>query len=95
MNELEEKILQIIRDVYKKEYIGKIKVTKLQDQDSYILRLYMNYYDFAPIIIAADVKNAEDFLEFVRKELSSRQLIQAKFFKVVRADDQRRNCGKN
>lgn len=91
MNDLEEKILQMICDIYKKEYIGRIKVTKLEDQDTYILRLYLNQYDFAPIVLAADM-NAEDFLEFVRKELSSRQLIQAKFFKIVKADDKRRNC---
>lgn len=92
MNDLEKAILDMIQEIYKRKFIGRIKVTKIKDQESYILRLYVHQYD--PIVIAADM-NAEDFLNFVRKELVSRQLIKSEFFNVVKADDKGRTCIKN
>ena len=81
MNELELQVLQIIRDVYEKEYVGKLKVT--QTENGYILRLYLNKPDNMPILIAADL-NAEDFLKYVRQELKSRQLQKINFYKGVK-----------
>ncbi len=94
MNELEQTILDMIEQIYKKKYIGKLKVTKIVDQDSYILKLYMGNNEFPPIELATD-GTVEDFLNFVRKELVSRQLIRNKFFKVVRADDLGGTCTKD
>mgnify|MGYP006872977366 CR=1 FL=1 len=94
MNDLEKAVLDIIEEVYKKKYIGNIKVTKIADQESYILKLYMGNNEFPPIQLAAD-GTVEDFLNFVRKELVSRQLIRNKFFKVVKYDDLGGTCRKN
>ena len=90
MNDLEKAVLDIIEEIYKKKFIGKLKVLKLKDVESYTLKLYVHQYD--PIVISADCKDAEDFLNFVRQELKSRQLIKANYFNVIKADDKRSTC---
>ena len=92
MNDLEEKILQIICEVYKKQYIGKLEVKKIRN--GYSLYLYLDK-EFAPLQMAADAETAEDFLEFVRKELVSRQLIKAKYLKPVKLNDIEGTCSKD
>lgn len=91
MNDLEKAILQIICEVYKKQYIGDLKVKKIPN--GYSLYLYLGK-EFSPIEMAADL-SAEDFLKFVRQELVSRQLIKAKYLKPIKINDERGTCSKD
>ena len=91
MNHLEEQILCIIRNRYKREYTGGIKVTKLLS--GYKLVLDLGIPDKRVIQIAADVDSEEDFLKYVEQELISRQLAKVQFFRGVvnyPEDDQRK-----
>jgi hypothetical protein len=69
MNYLEEAILQIIEEVYKKKYVGEIRVTKWGN--GYKLMLGLNNPDVHPLVISADLSDT-DFLDFIKKELISR-----------------------
>ena len=69
--ELEQVIRGCIRDIYKKEYIGKIEIIKL-NPIGYSVKLGMaNPYQ--PIVIYAEL-NDKDFIQFFKKELKSRHL---------------------
>lgn len=90
MNHLEEQILCLIRNRYKRNYTGGIKVTRLTS--GYKLVLDLGIPDKRAIQIAADVSSEDEFLKFVEQELISRQLEKVKFFRGVvnyPEDDQR------
>lgn len=90
MNHLEEQILCIIKNRYKRNYTGGIKVTKLVS--GYKLVLDLGIPDKRTIQIAADANSEDEFLKFVEQELISRQLEKVKFFRGVvnyPEDDQR------
>ena len=90
MNHLEEQILCLIRNRYKCNYTGGIKVTRLLS--GYKLVLDLGIPDKRTIQIAADVSSEDEFLKFVEQELISRQLEKVKFFRGVvnyPEDDQR------
>lgn len=95
MNELEQKILDIIEKKYKKKYIGDIKVTRINNC-GYKLLLYLGNFDKPLLQISADIDNAEDFLKFIEQELISRQLIKVQWFKGIKIypEDEKRgfNC---
>lgn len=67
--ELEQVIRDYIRDIYKKEYIGKIKIEAL-DSTGYCVKLGMDTPE-QPITIYAELDD-EAFLKFIKKELRSR-----------------------
>lgn len=81
MNHLEKAILDIIEKRYKRKYVGGIYVTKLLS--GYKLVLDLGNPDKRLIQISADCESEEDFLKFIEKELVSRQLIKAQFFRGV------------
>lgn len=73
--ELEQAVLSIIRELYCKEYISKLKVTELIDNEEhigYILELALNNA-FKPLSIIVDGSEL-DFLKRIRKELQNRRL---------------------
>lgn len=73
--ELEQAILTIIKEVYCANYISKLKVTELTDNDTcigYTLQLSMNNIN-KPIFINIE-GDEKAFLKAVRKELSLRHL---------------------
>lgn len=86
MNHLEEKILCIIENKYKRKYVGGIKVTKLLS-GGYKLVLDLGNPDKKLIQISADISSEEDFLKFIEQELVSRQLERVQFFKGVKVHD--------
>ena len=86
MNHLEEKILCIIENRYKRKYVGGIKVTKLQS-GGYKLVLDLGNPDKRVIQISADLPSEEDFLKFIEQELISRQLERVQFFRGVKIHD--------
>ena len=98
MNEMEKAIFDIIRNKYKREYTGNIKVTKLGlGGTGYKAVIDLDNPDKPMIQIAADL-NAEDFLKFVEQELVSRQLHRVKYYrgiKIYPEDEERRTCQQN
>lgn len=84
MNAMEQKVLDLIKKYYKKEYIGGLKVTEL-GIGGYRLILDLGIPDKRPISIAAEL-NAEDFIKFIEKELIARQLQKVQFFRGIKTD---------
>lgn len=69
--ELEQVILDKLRAIYNAEYIGKLKVRKL-DPIGYEIRLGMNTPE-CPDIIYAELED-QDFLNFLDEELKHRRI---------------------
>lgn len=67
---MEEKILELIRKVYNRNYVGKLKVNKLPN--GYQVILGLNNID-KPLTISADLED-DDFLKFFEQELRDRHL---------------------
>lgn len=81
--ELEQVIHEYLRDIYKSQYIGKLKVSKLKPQ-GYEIRLGMNTPE-CPYIIYAELDDSS-FLKFLYNELRSRKLdrvFYGKLFKTM------------
>ena len=96
MNYLEKQILDIIEKRYKRKYVGGITVTKLVS--GYKLVLDLGNPDKRVIQISADCESEEDFLNYIEKELVSRQLHKIQFFRGVKIypeDVERRTCQEN
>lgn len=96
MNEIELAILDLIEKRYKKKYIGGLSVTRLKN--GYKLALSLGNSDIHPIVIAAEINDAKDFLKFVEQELISRQLIKVQYFtgfKYEPEDVERNSCKEN
>lgn len=68
--ELEQLTLEYIRDIYKKEYIGKIEVQKL-DPIGYSIRLGM-ITPLAPLVICGMLDD-EAFLKFLKEEIRAKK----------------------
>ena len=81
MNHLEKNILDIIEKRYKRKYVGGIKVQKLIS--GYRLTLDMGNPDKGGIKISVDTDSEEDFLNYIEKELISRQLQKVQFFRGI------------
>lgn len=67
--ELEQVILDYIRDFYKKEYVGKINITKLEPIGYYI-KIGMGT-PYQPVVIYAELDD-DQFLKFIKQELKHR-----------------------
>lgn len=68
--ELEQVIREYILDIYKKEYIGKIKIEKL-DPMGYCIYLGLSMIE-RPLVIYAELDDKQ-FLKFLRKELTDKR----------------------
>lgn len=68
--ELEQVIREYIRDIYKKEYIGKLWIQKLNPKGYYI-KLGLNTPD-QPLVIYGEMED-EDFLKFLKRELKDKR----------------------
>lgn len=69
--ELEQVIRCCIRDIYKKEYIGKLEIFKL-NPIGYSVKLGMAT-QYQPIVIYAELQDKE-FIQFFKQELKNRHL---------------------
>lgn len=83
--ELEQAILELIRTIYCKEYIGRLQVIELFNYDKehlgYLLKLGLNK-DEKPLTIAWE--GAEDkYLVFLEKELKRLNLSHTKYFTAI------------
>jgi hypothetical protein len=79
--ELVNEILDFIKIQYKANYIGVIKVTKADG--IYTLSIGIPNYKF-PTLLSGNFENDEDFLEYIKKELSSRNYMRVYFYEVRR-----------
>lgn len=77
MEELKQKLIQIIQEVYRKIYIGKLQVERLNPV-GLVVKLGLNI-DEKPITIAADLED-EPFLDFFRREVREKRLNETKYF---------------
>ena len=81
MNHLEKAIYEMIEKHYERKYVGKIKVTRLENGYNMVM-------DFcnpdAPLLqIAADIEDETEFLKFIEQELISRQLQRGQWYKGI------------
>lgn len=70
-----------MRDIYKAEYIGKIRIEDL-DPVGYKVSFYLDNSEY-PLVIIADLPDKE-FLPFIREELRSRKLVKTKYFSTTK-----------
>lgn len=68
--ELKQLILNILKDLYKADYIGKLQVTK--ECNGFLIKLGMNVPEY-PIIIYTEL-TGDKLLKFLKKELRDRNL---------------------
>lgn len=79
--ELEQKILDYIKTIYNAEYIGLLKVKKLNP--GYQLTIGLPSYMF-PTTISSDHTTDEDFLNYIYEEVRVRNYLRVEFYKVIR-----------
>jgi hypothetical protein len=79
--ELNQAIRDYMRQIYRAEFIGDIKVDKL-DPEGYKVSFYLNRTE-NPLIIMSDLEG-DDFLKFIQKELRIRRLNGTKYFKATK-----------
>lgn len=85
MNGLSQDVLQLIEKIYCKKYTGRLEViyNKQEEKpDEYILHLYPHLQLRAPLCMAFQCNNDEEFLAKVEQELKSRNLIRSEFYKI-------------
>lgn len=70
-----------MRDIYKAEYIGKLRIEDL-DPVGYKVSFYLDNSEY-PLVIIADLPD-EEFLPFIREELRSRKLVKTKYFSTTK-----------
>lgn len=80
--ELEQVTREYMRDIYKAEYIGKMRVEKVQPY-GYLIKLGLNTPE-CPYIIYAELKDKE-FLEFLREQLKTMKLHMVFYGKLLKA----------
>lgn len=83
MTSLETEIKNIIEEVTKSKYIGKLKVKKesLENSTFWMLLLYLDT-EFTPMILAYEGSES-DFKDFIRTEMKSRKLERVGFWKAI------------
>lgn len=73
------KILDLIKELYCKEYIGKIEVEKLHV--GYAVKFWLDKN--TPTTISAEIENEEDFLQFMREELKNRYWHHNTYYHII------------
>lgn len=83
--ELKQVILDYMRELYKAEYIGGLKVENL-DPIGYKVSFTLDRSE-NPIVIIADLPD-EKFLPFIREEIRKRKFLKAKHFIISPLNNQ-------
>lgn len=79
--ELKQVILEYIRDLYKKEYIGQIEI---EDLDPVGYKVSFNFdRSEMPLVLIADLPD-EKFLPFIKEEIRSRKFHRTKYCNAVK-----------
>lgn len=79
--ELKQVILDYIRELYKCEYTGSIKIEHLEPE-GYKVSLYLNKSEY-PVVIAAELPD-DQFLVFLWEELRSRKLHRNTYYHITK-----------
>lgn len=79
--ELKQVILDYIRDLYKMEFIGIIKIEDLKPQGYKISFNFNNSEN--PLVIIADLPDQE-FLKYIKEEIRKRKFQRTKYFKAIK-----------
>ena len=82
MNNLEDKIRNVIKEALCSEYIGNLDI--LHDEDSYTLKLDLNQHE-APMYFSYQ-GSEEGFLDYLLRDLRQRQIDRAKYYKGIMTD---------
>ena len=84
--ELVQMILDYIKSLYKANYEGSINVTQIGTTYRLILGLpsYMN-----PTSIAFDANSDQEFIDFIKEELRTRNYMRVYFYRVNRLKEER------
>ncbi len=75
--EIKQKILSLIEEIYKKKYIGKLWVRKMTPI-GFQAKFGLNNDD-KPLVITAELSD-KDFIKFMRQELIDRRMDFVKYF---------------
>lgn len=99
--ELKQAILEYIRDLYKVEYVGGLKVESLNNDEFKVddsneeavgYRVSFNLDKSEnPLVIMADLP-AEEFLPFIKEELRKRKLHKAEHYYCTKLPPITQNC---
>lgn len=84
--ELVQMILDYIKSLYKAEYKGSINVT--QNGTTYRLNVGLPSY-MNPTSIAYDANSDEEFMDFIKEELRTRNYMRVYFYQVNRLTEER------
>lgn len=84
--ELAQKIRDFMIVWYKATYTGRLEVTK--DNTGYMFLIGIPSY-MAPTTITADFDTDDEFLDFIYKELKTRNYIRQYVYKVTRTENSR------
>ncbi len=83
MKELEDKIHDYIKNLYKRKFVGSLKVKK--ENGIYELIIGIPVEDI-PTTISLQTDSDDEFLEYVCNELKSRNYIRTQYFTIKRVD---------
>lgn len=83
--ELEQAIRDYIKSFYKAEYIGLLEVNELNP--GFEFRIGLPSY-VTPTTISSDHERGEDFLEYIKLELRSRNYMRANYFKYIKKPEE-------
>lgn len=81
LTELKQVILDYIRELYEREYVGGLDIEYL-DPTGYKVSFYLNRGEY-PLSIITDLSE-EEFLPFIKEELRSRKLHKTKYFSATK-----------
>ena len=98
--DLKQAILDCIRQLYKMEFIGEIKIEDL-DPVGYKVSLNLDRSE-NPLVLIADLPD-EEFLDFIREEIRSRKLHKVKHYLATKVpgntinicNERERTCRQN
>lgn len=84
--DLEEKILDYIKTLYKAEYKGLLEVN--QDENAYVFRIGLPSY-MATTRIMGDFSSDDDFLNNIYEELRTRNYMRLDIYRIVRQHEEK------
>lgn len=94
--ELSQVIHEYFKELYKKEYVGRLKIEDLHPV-GYKVSFYLGNIEY-PLVIAADLPD-EEFLPFIKEEIRSRKLHRVKHYRTtydgsrINRQNRRSHCG--
>lgn len=79
--ELKQQILDYIQEIYKVNFIGKLKIQNL-DPEGYKVSFYFDKSE-NPVVLIADLPD-EEFLKFIKEELRKSKFHKVKYYTAIK-----------